>query len=140
MNAVVVPGNVRIAFEPPKQLITFQIDTEQLMQVLTNIYKNAIEAMPEGGNITINLKEENVNVIITIEDDGSGIPEENLEKIFEPFFTTKEIGKGTGLGLATAYGIIKMHKGKIGVESNNDPAKGDTGTTFLIEIPKVRIN
>lgn len=140
MNAVVVPANIEVAFEPPKELITFQVDTEQLMQVLTNIYKNAVEAMTDGGKIKIDLKEENGNVIITIEDNGSGIPEENLEKIFEPFFTTKEIGKGTGLGLATAYGIIKMHKGKISVESNNDPAKGATGTKFLIEIPKVRIN
>lgn len=140
MNAVVVPANIKVVFEPPKQLITFQVDTEQLMQVLTNIYKNAVEAMTDGGKIKIDLKEEKGNVTITVEDNGSGIPEENLEKIFEPFFTTKEIGKGTGLGLATAYGIIKMHKGKISLKSNNDPAKGDTGTKFLIEIPKVRIN
>jgi signal transduction histidine kinase len=57
--------------------------------------------------------------------------------VFTPFFTTKEIGKGTGLGLATTYGIIKMHKGKIEVESNNDPAKGPTGTSFKITLPRI---
>jgi signal transduction histidine kinase len=111
---------------------------EQLMQVLTNLYKNAIEAMNEKGEISVALLENDGMVNISITDTGTGISKENLEKIFEPFFTTKEIGKGTGLGLATAYGIIKMHKGKISVESNDDPKRGATGTTFFIEIPKER--
>lgn len=140
MNAVVKPENVKFDFQRPSRLITFQVDTEQMMQVLTNLYKNAIEAMPEGGVITITLREADGMVSISIADSGTGISDENLEKIFEPFFTTKEIGKGTGLGLATAYGIIKMHKGKISVESNNNPESGATGTRFLIEIPKVRNN
>ena len=57
-------------------------------------------------------------------------------KIFEPFFTTKSIGKGTGLGLATAYGIVKMHKGQISAESNDNPADGPTGTSFKISLPR----
>ncbi|MFP4047806.1 MAG: ATP-binding protein, partial [Bacteroidales bacterium] len=65
---------------------------------------------------------------------------EDKEKIFEPFYTTKGIGEGTGLGLATAYGIVKMHKGKITVDSNNDPDKGPTGTTFTIKLPKLQEN
>jgi iron only hydrogenase large subunit-like protein/nitrogen-specific signal transduction histidine kinase len=138
MNSVVVPDNVRFVFNPPSHMIPFQIDTEQVMQVLTNLYKNAIEAMPEGGSITIKLDESDQNVGITVADSGTGIAPENMEKVFEPFFTTKEIGKGTGLGLATTYGIIKMHKGKITVNSNNDPATGPTGTSFYLEIPKER--
>jgi iron only hydrogenase large subunit-like protein len=140
MNAVVVPPEVRMVFSPPQKSLRFQVDSEQLMQVLTNLYKNAIEAMTEGGTITIGLTDHQGMVVISIADSGTGISKENQEKIFEPFFTTKEIGKGTGLGLATAYGIIKMHKGKISVESNDDPAIGPTGTTFLIELPKERSN
>ncbi len=139
LSAVVVPENVTISFDPPPKMIAFQVDAEQLMQVLTNIYKNAIEAMPDGGSITVNLGETEENMVhIEIADTGTGIPKEHLEKVFEPFFTTKEIGKGTGLGLATTYGIIKMHKGKISIDSNNDPDAGPTGTTFHIEIPKER--
>jgi signal transduction histidine kinase len=73
---------------------------------------------------------------MTVYDNGIGIPNNNLTKIFEPFFTTKPVGKGTGLGLATVYGIIKMHKGKIEVESNADPTKGPTYTKFFIFIPQ----
>ena len=94
------------------------------MQVLTNLIKNAIDAMPEKGSIDIMLEDTLSDVIITISDTGTGIKEEDRAKIFEPFFTTKGIGHGTGLGLATAYGIVKMHKGQITAESNNDPAKG----------------
>ncbi|HOK05150.1 MAG TPA: ATP-binding protein, partial [Victivallales bacterium] len=67
---------------------------------------------------------------------GTGIPQEHISKIFEPFFTTKQLGKGTGLGLAVAYGIIKMHRGRIEVSSNCDPKKGPTGTQFSIIIPR----
>ena len=59
-----------------------------------------------------------------------------MDKIFTPFFTTKEIGKGTGLGLPLIYGIVKMHNGKIAVESNDNPEKGETGTSFAITLPK----
>ena len=64
------------------------------------------------------------------------IKDEDKPKIFEPFFTTKGLGKGTGLGLATTYGIVKMHKGQIAVETINDPSKGPTGTTFRIILPR----
>ena len=59
-----------------------------------------------------------------------------MEKIFTPFFTTKELGKGTGLGLPLIYGIVKMHKGKIDIQSNADKTQGPTGTTFIIKIPR----
>ena len=76
------------------------------------------------------------NVLISVQDQGTGIPAENLGKLFSPFFTTKQVGKGTGLGLAVTHGIVKMHRGQITVESNADPGKGPTGTTFCISLPR----
>ena len=108
------------------------------MQVITNMIKNALDAMPGGGELNITLDDNLNEVFIMISDTGSGIKEEDRVKIFEPFFTTKNIGQGTGLGLATAYGVVKMHKGQISVESNNDPAKGPTGTSFKIVLPRGR--
>jgi signal transduction histidine kinase len=107
-----------------------------MTQVLTNLFRNAIDAMPEGGTLTVTLEDTAADVIIVVSDTGSGIRDEDKPKIFEPFFTTKGLGKGTGLGLATTYGIVKMHKGQITVESNSDPSRGDTGTTFKIILPR----
>ena len=75
-------------------------------------------------------------VKISVIDSGAGIKPENIKKIFEPFFTTKQMGKGTGLGLAVTYGIVKMHSGDIRVQSNADPAKGPTGATFTVTLPR----
>jgi signal transduction histidine kinase len=107
-----------------------------MMQVLNNLVKNAFEAMPEGGEINILLEDTLSDISITVSDSGKGIKEEDKAKMFEPFFTTKGVGLGTGLGLATAYGVVKMHKGQITVESNTDPAKGKTGTSFKIVLPR----
>jgi signal transduction histidine kinase len=74
-----------------------------------------------------------------IKDTGCGIAKENLDKIYTPFFTTKPIGKGTGLGLPLIYGIVKMHRGQISIDSNADKTKGPTGTTFKIKIPRKKI-
>jgi signal transduction histidine kinase len=76
------------------------------------------------------------HVRIAVADTGVGISQDNLGKVFEPFFTTKETGKGTGLGLAVTYGIVKMHRGDINVTSNADPAEGPTGTTFTVTLPR----
>jgi signal transduction histidine kinase len=111
-------------------------DKSRLEQVLTNLLTNAQHAMPDGGTITVTLDGTEENVIVTVHDEGTGIPEENLDKLFSPFFTTKQVGKGTGLGLAVTHGIVKMHRGQISVESNADPAKGPTGTTFSISLPR----
>ncbi|HPI45338.1 MAG TPA: ATP-binding protein, partial [Tenuifilaceae bacterium] len=118
------------------QNCTAELDYEQMMQVLTNLNKNAVEAMPNGGSLTVEVDDSNDEIIFKVIDTGTGISEENMDKLFTPFFTTKGIGKGTGLGLATTYGIVKMHKGKIEVDSNIDPTKGPTGTTFKIIIPR----
>ncbi len=135
-ESLLKPDNVSIELINNIKEPIIKIDTDQMMQVLTNLEKNAVEAMPEGGKLTIELKEKGENLIIKISDTGTGITEENLEKIFTPFFTTKESGKGTGLGLPLVYGIIKMHKGKINVKSNTDSSKGQTGTTFKITLEK----
>ena len=115
---------------------TAELDGDQIVQVLTNLLTNAQHAMPDGGTITVTLDGTDENVIVTVQDEGMGIPDENLDKLFSPFFTTKQVGKGTGLGLAVTHGIVKMHRGQITVESNADPAAGPTGTTFSISLPR----
>jgi two-component system NtrC family sensor kinase len=104
----------------------------QLKQVFMNIIINAAEAMHGNGELTIttSASRDGKTIFMEFSDTGEGIPEENLSRIFEPFFTTKDIGKGTGLGLATSYGIIESHGGKISVKS-----RVDEGATFTIELP-----
>jgi signal transduction histidine kinase len=131
-----LPQNIKIETKSVLRNPNMFIDEEQMIQALTNIIKNGTEAMPEGGVLKIRLSDEPEFVHIEIEDDGIGIPDEHKEKIFTPFFTTKSIGKGTGLGLPTTYGIIKMHKGKISLRSNDNEKDGKTGTCFIIQIPR----
>ena len=124
---------------------TVEADVGMMEQVLLNLAVNARDAMPKGGQLAIRISIVDVNeahvqhhpearvgrfVSVSKSDTGCGIPQENLQRIFEPFFTTKEVGKGTGLGLATVYGIVKQHQGWIEVESTLGK-----GTTFRIFIP-----
>jgi signal transduction histidine kinase len=97
-----------------------------------NIIVNAAEAIQGSGTLTITTSPapDRKSVLVDFTDTGEGIPEENLTRIFDPFFTTKDVGKGTGLGLATSYGIVEEHGGKIRVKS-----KVGEGTTFTIELP-----
>ncbi len=113
-----------------------EIDGDQIAQVLTNLVSNAYAAMGDGGTLTIRSEGDESFVRLKVTDTGCGIPAENRKKIFEPFFTTKQMGKGTGLGLAVTYGIIKMHSGDIRVESNADPKAGPTGTMFTVTLPR----
>lgn len=133
---VILPQAVKVNVNDRLTNPDAMVDSEQMMQVLTNLIKNALDAMPRGGWINIELEDNIGDVTIIVSDNGTGIREEDRAKIFEPFFTTKGIGHGTGLGLATAYGIVKMHKGQILAESNNDPEKGPTGTSFKIVLPR----
>ena len=122
-----------------------EADAGMMEQVLLNLAVNARDAMPKGGQLAIRIAVADVAetlgrghsearagrfVCLSVTDNGMGITPENLRRIFEPFFTTKEIGKGTGLGLATAYGIVKQHQGWIEVDS-----QVDKGTTFRIYLP-----
>ncbi len=136
LESLIIPAKVKINIDDRTTDPSAMLDLEQMMQVLTNLIKNAFDAMPSGGTVNIRMEDTLSDVIIVISDTGTGIKEEDRAKIFEPFFTTKSIGKGTGLGLATAYGIVKMHKGQITADSNDSPLKGATGTSFKIVLPR----
>jgi signal transduction histidine kinase len=136
LESVIIPPKVKINIDDQTTNPEAMLDLEQMMQVLTNLIKNAIDAMPNGGKVNIKMEDTLSDVIIVISDTGTGIKEEDRAKIFEPFFTTKSIGQGTGLGLATAYGIVKMHKGQITADSNTDTSRGPTGTSFKIVLPR----
>ena len=112
--------------------LVVQADPTQMQQVFINLLKNAAEAIEGEGKITISTRQVDAEYVeIKVADTGCGIPEESQGKIFTPFFTTKELGEGTGLGLSIVYGIIKMHRGQISVQS-----QVGLGTTFSILLPK----
>jgi signal transduction histidine kinase/Fe-S-cluster-containing hydrogenase component 2 len=135
-RAVVKAENVELSVQHDLTDPHAEIDGDQMLQVLTNLVSNAYAAMPDGGQLNIATSDTEQTVTIAVRDTGTGISPENRAKIFEPFFTTKQIGKGTGLGLAVSYGIVKMHCGQISMESNDNPADGPTGTTFTVELPR----
>jgi PAS domain S-box-containing protein len=136
--------DISIYLELLPDLLAVEADKGQIEQVLWNLYVNAADAMPGGGNFilkTFNADHKNMKsrlyvprpckyVMLTVTDTGIGMDNEIKERIFDPFFTTKEMGRGTGLGLASAYGIINGHDGYIDVESRKDE-----GTTFSIYLP-----
>ncbi len=142
--------DVTFSFIPKAKPATTCVDVGQIEQLLMNLAINARDAMPQGGSLTITTENtflddsfasSRMGVVvgeylqITVTDTGEGMDLETQERIFEPFFTTKEVGKGTGLGLATVYGIVKQHKGNIWVYSE----KG-LGTTFKIYLPFYNTN
>ena len=124
--------NIRIVKNLDPFLPFVRGNSGQLKQVFMNIIVNAAEAMHGNGTLTIitSPSPDRKTVWIEFADTGEGIPEENLSRIFDPFFTTKDVGKGTGLGLATSYGIVQDHGGTINVRS-----KVGLGTSFIIELP-----
>jgi PAS domain S-box-containing protein len=139
------PRNIQLRVSTPKDLWLVLGDATQVHQALMNLCVNARDAMPDGGTLT--LVAENLTldeafaammpgakpgpyVCVSVADTGTGIPPENLDRIFDPFFTTKEIGKGTGLGLATVLGIVRGHGGFVRVNS-----RVGHGTTFELYLP-----
>ncbi len=112
------------------QNVTITADPTQIKQVITNLTLNAIQAMKNGGELTIITLKIGKKVVLSIEDSGVGISEKNISKAFVPFFTTKDVGEGTGLGLSVVYGIIQSHNGDIKVSSV--PGKG---TIFQVTLP-----
>jgi two-component system NtrC family sensor kinase len=128
-------SNIEVATHFDPKLPVIMADEHQIQQVLLNIVNNARQAIeahqPQpDGRIKISTEVCEPNVRVIVQDNGPGIPEENLRRIFDPFFTTKGVGKGTGLGLSLCYGIIKEHGGSIKPLSR--PGKG---ATFIIELP-----
>ena len=122
--------HIEVIKEFNSSLPRLMVDFGQLQQICTNLIMNAIQAMPEGGRLTLRTSADNSQLKIEVQDTGCGISEENMRKLFTPFFTTKGKGKGVGLGLAVTYGIIQRHQGKIEVQS-----KEGEGTTFTIYLP-----
>ncbi|MCS0673893.1 PAS domain S-box protein [Cytobacillus firmus] len=120
--------DVKIGFEYEQDIIQIECDENRLKQVFLNFIKNGIEAMPDGGDITVRAGIINNQVQIAIQDTGVGIPQEKLKKIGEPFFTTKK--NGNGLGLMVSFKIIESHNGKVFIESELNK-----GTTFNIVLP-----
>ncbi len=142
------PRNLTISVQAPADLRLVQADRTQLEQVVLNLCVNARDAMPEGGKLSVVAENVNVeptfaaahggrkagaHVRIEVKDTGGGIPPELLDKIFDPFFTTKPVGEGTGLGLATAVGIVRSHEGFIDVQS--EPGRGSVFGVFLPAAP-----
>ena len=142
-----IPKMIDIELRTASRLWLVKADSVQIEQVLLNLGSNAADAMPDGGKLII--QTENVTlgeefthdnwgakpgryVLITVSDTGCGMDKETIEHIFEPFYTTKEVGKGTGLGLASVYGIVKSHDGYISCSSEKNH-----GTTFKIYLPAI---
>jgi signal transduction histidine kinase len=121
-------SNVQIQINAARNLPPLSADPSHLTQVLLNLMLNGLQAMPEGGTLTLEAKTSNGNFLIAVTDTGSGIAPDNLPRIFEPYFTTS--AKGTGLGLAISRGIIEDHGGRITVTS-----KVGQGARFEISLP-----
>jgi len=141
MDASQKKTNIRMVKSYPKDELFCHLDTEQFRQIPLNLLHNAVQAMPQGGEITVELnldvetkdtprKAKDKKIILKISDTGIGMSKKTLERLFTPFFTTKE--RGTGLGLSTVKKIVEAHRGDIKVES--EPGKG---TTVKVRLPMV---
>jgi signal transduction histidine kinase len=107
-----------------------EADPVQLKQVVVNLAVNAIQAMRDGGTLTIAIRGGDGVVIVEVADTGTGMSQHVLSQLFNPFFTTKDVGEGTGLGLSVVHGIVKAHGGEIYAES-----VVDEGSKFTVQLP-----
>jgi PAS domain S-box-containing protein len=129
LSTVRVPTTVRVSVETEKGSPNVLIDSYLMRRVLTNLVINAMQAMPKGGKLAIRASKKGETATVSVQDTGTGIPEEHMHKLFNPFFTTK--AKGQGLGLAVCKRLVEAQGGEITVESK--PGKG---TTFTASIPQ----
>jgi two-component system cell cycle sensor histidine kinase/response regulator CckA len=139
-----VPDNVELSLLPCTEQATLSGDATQIEQVVINLVANACQAMPHGGKVSVRTSMDQVSadnlvaphmkpgayVTIEVQDSGEGMDSETMERIFDPFFTTREVGRGTGLGLATVHSIVKQCDGHVSVRSSEKE-----GTTFRIYFP-----
>ncbi len=141
----IIGEHINFTIKPTITPLPIYVDSSQIEQVLINLVNNAKDAMPSGGELTIctdysyvegqlltdhGIEKPGEYAVVMVTDTGSGMDEATVQRIFEPFFTTKEVGKGTGLGLAMVYGIVKQHNGFLDVTS-----KPGEGTSFMVFLP-----
>jgi len=126
-----IPQNIKVSFKVSEALQTVTVDPAVMRRVFSNLIMNAIQAMPNGGELTIDLSRTEEDLLVSFRDTGVGIPEENLGKLFNPFFTTKS--KGQGLGLPVCKKLVEACDGRITVES-----KPGEGSTFTVKLPLVK--
>jgi len=144
-----IPKTINIILKSRGHLNQIMADSSQVGQILMNLAVNARDAMPDGGTLTIETENATLDpefcssqpevtpgsyVVLTVSDTGHGMDKQTCERMFDPFFSTKEVGKGTGLGLATVYGIVKGHKGH--VTCSSEPGRG---TTFKVYFPALAL-
>jgi signal transduction histidine kinase len=130
MLSRLISADIEMVLDLEEDLPLVEADPSQMSQVLVNLAVNARDAMPSGGVLAFATRREGDVAVLSVADTGVGMDEQTRVRIFEPFFTTKPIGEGTGLGLATVYGIVTQSGGSIDVAS----ALG-TGSTFTIRLP-----
>jgi two-component system NtrC family sensor kinase len=131
LNSDIYTKSARLDLNLAEDLPVIRSDKIQLEQVFLNLIKNAVDAINEGGEITVTTSRKDAEAVqVFISDNGPGIAKDKLKQIFEPFFTTKERGKGTGLGLFVSHAILRKLGGKILVQSETGK-----GTTFILDIP-----
>lgn len=121
---------IRVVKDLPQE-VTAQVYTTEMLQVMSNLIVNSLDALPRAGTLWMRLRRRNREIHIVVADNGHGIPAEHIDQIFEPFFTTKKVG--TGLGLALSKRIVEHNRGKISMRSSVRP--GRSGTTFKISLP-----
>ena len=130
-------SNIRLKKHIPENIPKINGNSDSLKQVFVNLFLNAIQAMPEGGSLTVVVSQDARGFVsVQVADTGVGIPRDVMDRIFDPFYTTKPVGIGTGLGLSIVYGIVKKHGGHIEVQS--EQGKGTTFTVFLPAVDEGR--
>src|SRR4030067_2807270 len=132
ISSIDIPENIELTYAFKEGFPKFKADTAYIKRVLTNLFSNAAQAMPNGGKQIYNAPHENGSVTINVEDTGVGIPEEAKPRLFQPLFTTKS--KGKGFGLAVCKRLIEAMNGTIGFDSQEDK-----GTQFTVKIPTSHI-
>jgi signal transduction histidine kinase len=126
-------NGVLVTVDAPGEPLAIRVDAELVRQALLNLMLNGMQAMTQGGKLTVSLRREHPFAVVEVTDEGEGIPPDVLPRIFELYFTTK--AKGSGIGLAMTYRILQMHGGALDVRSNANPHAPDRGTTFTVRLP-----